>query len=539
MNREIKRSLIKAVKKLRVRTKLLTETKTGYTYRNLLSDIKSGKLVSIPELLQRILPKDVWTNLVRNSYMNENFIFTGCSELQAFRTMTKQALLNSLEHDVDIALTDNNADFIQEAVDIINSYTDAEEFIIDGQSRSLLALVPFFDGKFKFMTELEIEDYEGNIVTTYTNFYFTDLSSVERDCILDQVIDMKTIVKGSLIDAAALVIGMNTNNPFSQSGMNWLIWFDEIKFKISDEIINHYGLPILFSKAHIGEDSNKYKFSTSGHIQFMFEVIHLIKNINTPSNYNLPDAGRINTILNDKTVYTTKLLPNLEEYELLKICMGTLADIQLTKIKIPKYANAMNLIIKYQLMFNPKFERGQELMKKVFPNWVEYKTRIHINDRKAFAKFMIELEINSMSINENEVDSDGNLKRDSDGKTITDREGIKWIMQSTSDISRMKKRFKLIEGFMENILLTLKDRDIISIVQKRRNSDSWYAVYDKTKGTQEDMYGRPITDLHYLENKSDYDIGHIISNRDEGEETLDNKELEDAGKNRSKGARNY
>ena len=63
------------------------------------------------------------------------------------------------------------------------------------------------------------------------------MSSVERDCILDQVIDMKTIVKGSLVDAAALVIGMNTNNPFSQSGMNWLIWFDEIKFKM---IINHY-----------------------------------------------------------------------------------------------------------------------------------------------------------------------------------------------------------------------------------------------------------------------------------------------------------
>ena len=275
MNREQRRGLAKAIKKLRVRTKLLTETKTGYTYRNLLSDIKSGKLVSIPELLQRILPKDVWTNLVRNSYMNENFIFTGCSELQAFRTMTKQALLNSLEHDVDIALTDNNADFIQEAIDIIDSYTDAEEFIIDGQSRGLLALVPFFDGKFKFMTELEFEDDEGIIVATYTNFYFTDLSSVERDCILDQVIDMKTIVKGSLVDAAALVIGMNTNNPFSQSGMNWLIWFDEIKFKISDEIINHYGLPILFSKAHIGEDSNKYKFSTSGHIQFMWEVIHL------------------------------------------------------------------------------------------------------------------------------------------------------------------------------------------------------------------------------------------------------------------------
>ena len=80
----------------------------------------------------------------------------------------------------------------------------------------------------------------------------------------------------------------------------------------------------------------------------------------------------------------------------------------------------MNLIIKYQLMFNPKFERGQELMKKVFPNWVEYKTRIHINDRKEFAKFMIAAEINSMSINY----SDGNLKRDL-MQNYTDREGIK------------------------------------------------------------------------------------------------------------------
>lgn len=533
---------------LKIKSKLEVITKLNYTYRKLLGDLKSGKVVSIPELLQRILPKDVWNDVVKNSYMGENFIFTGCSELQAFRFITKQALLDSLEKEIFITLNDDHAEFIQKAVDIINSYPNAEEFIIDGQSRGLLTLVPFFDGEVKYTNLIEFSDGE-----VLTDFFFTEhkcqedlkdpviLNDAQRDSMLDQVIDGKTVTKGNLRDAAALVIGMNTNNPFSQSGKNWLIWFDELKFKISDEIISHYGLPILFSKKHISEDSTKkYNFSIAGHIQFMFEVIHLIKNINTPANYSLPNAGQVNTMLNNTNKYIKKLQPDDNEYALLKICMGALADIQMTDIQIPKYANAMNLIIKYQFMFNPDFERGQNLLLDIFPNtWQKYKSQIKINDREEFTKFMTVDEVNSMHINEHELDSKGNVKKDKYNKPITDREGIKYIMQAAGDTQKMGKRFDLIAGFLKPILNTLKDRGIIEIVQKRRNSDSWYAVYNKTKGTQEDMYGRPITDIHYLENKSDFDIGHKTSNREGGEETLDNKELEDAGKNRQKGARSY
>ena len=56
---------------LRIKSKLKVITKEGYTYRKLLGELKSGKVVSIPELLQRILPKDVWDNAVKNSYMDE------------------------------------------------------------------------------------------------------------------------------------------------------------------------------------------------------------------------------------------------------------------------------------------------------------------------------------------------------------------------------------------------------------------------------------------------------------------------------------
>ena len=111
-------------------------------------------------------------------------------------------------------------------------------------------------------------------------------------------------------------------------------------------------------------------------------------------------------------------------------------------------------------------------------------------------------------------------------------------MQSTTDTIRMRKRFKLIEKQLKTLISTLKDRGIIKLINARQK-ENWYDVFNKTSGTKEDMFGRPISDIHYLENKDKYDIGHKISNRDGGEETLDNKELEDSDKNRSKGDRSY
>ena len=151
---------------------------------------------------------------------------------------------------------------------------------------------------------------------------------------------------------------------------------------------------------------------------------------------------------------------------------------------------------------------------------------------------MIEEEIKSMSINQYELDDNGNVKVDSNGKKIDDREGIKYIMQSTTDTIRMQKRFKLIEKQLKTLIPTLKDRGIIKLIQARQK-ENWYDVFNKTSGTKEDMFGRPISDIHYLENKDKYDIGHIISNNNEGKETLENKELEDSHINRVKGDRNY
>ena len=378
---------------LTIKSKLEVITKQNYTYRKLLGELKSGKIVSIPELLQRILPKDVWNDFVKNSYIKENFIFTGASELQAFRFIKKQALLDSLQNEAFKTLNDDHADFIESSIEIINSYPNAEEFIIDGQSRALLALEPFFNGEYKCSDTIEFSDG-----TVLTDFFFTEheshkdlkeaptiLNDIQRDCLLDQSIDGKTVVKGNLKDAAELVIGMNTNNPFSQSGKNWLIWFDELKFKISDEIISHFSLPALFSKKHINEDSTKYKFSVAGHIEFMFEVLYMIKNINTPANYGLPNASQVNTMLNDGNKYIKKLQPDDNEYALLKILMGALADIQETSIVIPKYANAMNLIIKYQFMFNPNFEKGQDLLLDIFP-CISYSSLVPRLNRVSFVE---------------------------------------------------------------------------------------------------------------------------------------------------------
>tara|TARA_B110000285_G_C15080676_1_gene593314 strand:+ start:62 stop:1675 length:1614 start_codon:yes stop_codon:yes gene_type:complete len=520
-------------KVIQIKTKVEVISEENYTYRKLWNDFRSGKIVSVPELLQRILPKDVWTALVANAYMRTNFIFIGGSKLQTFVFITKQALLDSFNKDIDMALNNDNAEFIQEAIDIINTYSDAEEFIIDGQSRGLLALVPFFENEIKYQDTITF-----NNKNSYTDFFFKELSNEERDAILNQEIDKKIVIEGSLKDAASLVVGMNTNNPFSPSAKNWLIWFDKLKFDISRDIIYHFNLPALCSSKHIAADLAKYKFSTSGHIQLLFETIHLIKNINTPANYKIPSASQFHKILQDPALYMNKLSVDSEEYEMLRVSLGALADIQLIKSKIPKYANAINLLIKYQFLFNRKFETAQDLLKEVFPSFEHYTSRIKVNDRKEFTKVMLENEINEMSINEHELDSEGNPKKDADGKKIDDREGIKYIMQSTDEISKMKNRFKLIEGFLKKTLITLKDRGIIEIVHKRTN-ENWFDVFRKTSGTQVDMYGRPISDIHYLENMDKYDIGHKESNRSGGEETIENKELEDSQKNKAKGDRSY
>jgi hypothetical protein len=524
----------KLIKEIKIKKKVKVVSEANYTYRKLWNDFKSGKIVSVPELLQRILPKDVWNNAVANAYMRTNFIFIGGSKLQTFVFMSKQALLDSFNKDIDMALNNDNAEFIQEAIDIINTYPDAEEFIIDGQSRGLLALVPFFENEIAYQDTIDFDNKK-----SYTNFFFNELSPEEKDIILDQEICKNIVIKGSLKDAASLVVGMNTNNPFTPSAKNWLIWFDKLKFDISRDIIYHLNLPALCSTKHIAADLDKYKFSTSGHIQLLFETIHLIKNINTPANYKLPSASQFHTILQDPVLYMSKLSVDSEEYEMLRASLGALADIQLIKSKIPKYANAINLLIKYQFLFNRKFETAQDLLKEVFPSFEHYTSRIKVNDRKEFTRVMLDNEIHEQSINEHELDSEGKPKKDPDtGKPIDDREGIKYIMQSTSEIGKMKKRFKLIEGFLKNTLITLKDRGIIEIVHKR-TKENWFDVFRKTSGTKEDMYGRPISDIHYLENMDKYDIGHKESNRSGGEENIENKELEDSHKNKSKGNQSY
>lgn len=518
---------------LKIKNKIEVVKKDNYTYRDLYNDFKSGRVVSVPELLQRILPKDVWTSLVANSYMIENFVFVGGSQLQTFIFITKKALLDSLNYEADISLSGENVEFIERSIEIVEGYKGAEEFIIDGQSRGLLALVPLFEGEIKYTGTIEFEN--GN---SYTDFLWNELKSDEKDAILDQPIDGKVVTKGSLKDAAKLVVGINTNNPFTQPGKNWLVWFDTLKFKVSDDIIYWFSLPALCSPKYISEKSSKYMFSVSGHIQLLFETIHLIKNINSPANYKLPDSSMFYTILQDPTSYMKKLHLDSEEYALLKILIGSLADIQLTDIKIPKYANAMNLLIKYHFIFNSSFEIGQNLLEELFSDFQKYKTKVAVVDRKEFARLMIEEEIKSMSINQYELDDNGNIKVDSNGKKIDDREGIKYIMQSTTDTTKMRKRFKLIEKQLKTLISTLKDRGIIKLIHARQK-ENWYDVYNKTLGTKVDIFNRPISDIHYLENKNKYDIGHIKSNNDEGEETLDNKELENSHKNRSKGDRSY
>ena len=518
---------------MKIKNKVEVTKKDNYTFRDLYNDFKSGRVVSVPELLQRILPKDVWTSLVANSYMTGNFVFVGGSQLQTFIFITKKALLDSLNHEADISLSGENVEFIERAIEIVEGYKDAEEFIIDGQSRGLLALVPFFEGEIKYTGTIEFEN--GN---SYTDFLWDELESDEKDAILDQPIDGKVVTKGSLKDAAKLVVGINTNNPFTQPGKNWLIWFDTLKFKVSDDIIYYYNLPALCSTKYISEKSNKYMFSVAGHIQLLFETIHLIKNINSPANYKLPDSSMFYTILEDPTSYMKKLHLDSEEYALLKILIGSLADIQMTDVKIPKYANAINLIIKYHFIFNKSFERGQKMLEELFSDFQKYKTKIEVVNRKEFAKVMINEEVASMAINQYELDDEGEIKLDSNGKKIDDREGIKYIMQSTTDTIRMQKRFDLIEKHLKTLLHTLKDRGIIKLIHARQK-ENWYDVFNKTSGTKEDMFGRPIPDIHYLENKDKYNIGHIISNNDGGEETLENKELEDERKNKMKGDRSY
>ncbi len=521
---------------LRVKEDVSIIQKNNYTYKDIYRGHAAGKIASIPELLQRILPKDVWTEIVANAYFRGNFVFTGGAILQTFVFITKKALLDSLQHDYNIALDNANAEFIQEAIDIIeNNYPDAEWFIIDGQSRNCLALIPLFENKIQYKGTITFDDG-----TFHSNFFWSELNDAERDAILNQKVTANVIEKGSLKNAAQLVIGLNTNNPFSQSGKNWLVWFTEQKFIIARDIIHYFGIPAVFSPKWIKEDSAKYKFSQAGHIAFLFDVIHLIKNINEEHNYKVPDPGMVHTTLLNSTSYMKKLHLDDDEMSLLKIFFGSLADIQLTKdIKIPKYANALNLIIRYNYLFNPMFRKGQLLLEEVFTSFTPHVSRIKVKDRKTFAQLMIRHEIECMQLNEFELDSKGKVKKDPvTKKSIVDREGMKYIMQSTSDTNKMIKRFALIATSLKPFLHELRDKGVIEIIQKREKVN-WYDVYNKTKGTQEDIYGNPLSDIHYLENQEDYDIGHILSNDSGGSETLENKELEKKNKNRKKKARNY
>jgi len=507
------------------------------TYQWLYTNLSDKTIVSCPELIQRALMKHRWNNKVIKDYFESNFVFTGASKAQTFHIVSKKSLLDSFEEAHTLCLDDDEKNFLQECIDIINYYEDSEYFIIDGQSRGYLAHLPFFNSEFKWTMDITFVNEETGEEYTKSDFLFEDLTENERTAFLSQEITVLKYTKGTLQDYATLVVGINQGLQWADSEMMWTKWFAGLKFDIKKDIIEILNWKNLFKNVVTGT-SEKYEYNRAGYVSFILETIHLLRNLNNSSSkLNFPSSTEMLSWFDKPSLYAKKVELDKSEYKMLKLILKQVSDIQETNVKLPKFANLTNLVITTMLILNKNSVEGQKMLKETFTTYND-KTFIRVENPVEFIKKLATSEVDEYSKDIYLTDSEGKLITDELGNNKKNYDCYHYYGSKNKGDFLIKRKNNILKR-LPKMLKELYDKKIISVCTDREFID-YLAVYDQTNKTGgiSDMFDRPISKDELLD-KSKFQKGHNKSLRKSGTNDITNFTLEDGQVNVRKQAQNY
>ena len=187
--------------------------------------IDSGELITLPPWLQRQLQEYEWEKNKQTrakEYMES--ALKGGAKLEQFIIVRKELVLKSAKEQL-IQLDNEERDVLSELIEKLENNECAKFIIIDGQSRSWLSILPFFDSKFKLDKDCILsrrdtkteEVFGGSLSFNVKGKLFKDFPDWVRDGIFKIQITVGEIEEGSLNQITEALIS-------KQEQVSWTSW---------------------------------------------------------------------------------------------------------------------------------------------------------------------------------------------------------------------------------------------------------------------------------------------------------------------------
>jgi|TARA_B110000285_G_scaffold146143_1_gene163128 hypothetical protein len=289
-----------------------------YTAGELYKDYKEGRIVILSKWLQRLLRKSKWEASKWKSVREYNdAFFNGESNLQPFYVVPIDALLSQVQQDMDYVVKELSKKAYKEIVKSLKEAKSngAEDVLLDGQNRLVVAIVPFFNSKMGKEELVEIDkdameklhdsqkdlweklqevtdedfrherktyrvvplsdrtqayevkwenyyDYPNGFIyenedddpVILNNFQFNDLSEEQQELFWKTEVDLKICTEGKLSNIVKSLVNLNKNNSWSEVE-HALIECLPLPYMVNDMIFENPFCTSLFGNLDTGKST--------------------------------------------------------------------------------------------------------------------------------------------------------------------------------------------------------------------------------------------------------------------------------------------
>ena len=511
--------------------KFISVTKKDITMREVIRNYRTGIWMSCPELIQRLIDKDGWKPITVNNFFRKSHTFTGGGILQNIITTSRKNMIEELKKKQLKTLDDDAEAEIEKTLELLNGekYKNAEQFIIDCQSRLSEAWIKFFEednkeNAYEYKNDITFI-YNNNDEQTISNFYFMDLPNEKQQFFLNEKLSHSCVHKASINDIANLVVELNSGSPWTTANKTWLEWLSALKFKVKDDIIENLNLKGVMNTITSG--SRKYDWNKGGFINLIFQTFYIVKHFDSRNKRYIPTPEVLRKWVSNKTDYITYINPNDDDYKVTKVIFSKLSFLlMLKKQRFDNYKSLLDLIIYFNLLFNKNSDTGQRLLEKTFGNAFDRKKHFiivpdEVSIQRRFIELFFENEVKLLKKDIYHKNGEANLK------------SYNYVTQkSTNDFKDI--HMDIISKNFKSFVKKLRNEGLIKIVSKREFKDSLLIAINSEGMT--DSFNQQVPFKQLIDSDL-YEDGHKQSLNDEGDNSITNFQKEAKRPNRVHGAK--
>ena len=515
------------MKKYTVRNKLIIDTKI-LTVGTLMSLLRNGKLISIPQFLQRTLLKERWfKNHYKNSKQYIASVYKGQGKLDSITIIPIELLISKVEKTIIKEKNTNVKKSLQKGLDILIDYKNngATYINLDGQSRLILGIEEYtINNSFSLGEEGEsiILDLESDDDTTET-------SDLIHNKFNDLDINLQNLFKNKELTVNIIENFYNFDDIIDalvnkQKGFGWTL-FQQIKqkFRFSEFVVNLVDVSItdlgkLYQKywsnnMHAGIKAD-YRADVDGYQFFSIIGGYLMKEGSYPS-----DSDAIKQLSTEKPI-TKASIENFMKLVTTKF-FNFVGE---TKLGVPELVN----FLVFKMVLDNGTKQGTTPFTKQIRIPINKDVNI-LNHKKLLDEFfLLHKQLKSKVGEKGQGAHEASWITEDDGNVTQRTDGYNnYLTQQKNEYikARMILFFKYLNWN------DLVDKKIIELVDDNsKKSFDEVLVYRGGK----DLDGESLSVSEYTTN----DISHGKSTKNHGSNEYDNLTLENRSSNRSRGPKN-